>query len=158
MIDGIIESAFSLGQVAIEKIWPDPTKRAEEMRKLESLRQDGDIARLNAHVQLMLGQIETNQIDAKSDSKFQSWWRPAIGWTGAISLFLMYVPKAIAMTVMWTWQNIIIFQNTAAEDIGALQMVPFPDLGASDVIGLLISMLGVAGMRSFDKKNNINTK
>jgi len=34
----------------------------------------------------------------------------------------------------------------------------FPDLGVGDVVGLLMSMLGVAAMRSFDKVKSTDTK
>jgi hypothetical protein len=156
MIDGLLESAFSLGQVAIEKIWPDPTKRAEEMRKLEQLRQDGDIAKLNAHVQLMLAQAKINLADAQSDNWFQSGWRPAIGWVCAVSLGLMYIPKAIVMTAIWSWQNIVMLSNST--NVYKVVMIPFPDLGAGEVIGLLGSMLGVAILRSRDKEKGTNTK
>jgi len=37
--------------------------------------------------------LEIVDIDAKSSSKFQSWWRPAIGCVATISLFLYYVPQ-----------------------------------------------------------------
>lgn len=151
-----LSAAFDLGKVAIEKIWPDPTKRSEQMRMLEELRQKGDIAQLNAHVQLMLGQIQTNQLDAKSASSFQRNWRPAIGWVGAVSLALMYIPKALVMTYIWSWQCIIIMQSTT--NVYQIQIPAFPDLGVSDIIGLLMSMLGVAAMRSYDKKNGIDTK
>lgn len=151
-----ISAVFELGKTAIEKIWPDPTKRAEQMRMLEELRQSGDIERLNAHVKLMLAQVETNQIDAKSGNPFQAGWRPAIGWVGAVSLALMYIPKAIMMTVIWSWQCIVIMQTNT--NIYQIQLPMFPDLGVSDIIGLLMSMLGVAAMRSYDKKNNTDTK
>jgi hypothetical protein len=151
-----LSAAFDLGRVAIEKIWPDPTKRSEQMRMLEELRQKGDIAQLNAHVQLMLGQIKTNQIDATSTSGFQRNWRPAIGWVGAVSLALMYIPKALVMTYIWAWQCIVIMQQNT--NIYQIQIPAFPDLGVSDIIGLLMSMLGVAAMRSYDKKNGIDTK
>ena len=152
-----ISAAFDLGKIAIEKLFPDKTKRAEEMRKLEELRQNGDLARLNAHVQLMLKQAEINLADAKSGKWFQAGWRPAIGWVGALSLALMYIPKAIVMTAMWTWQC---WATLTAEsvDIATVVLPVFPDLGVTDIIGLLMSMLGVAAMRSVDKKNGVDSK
>lgn len=150
-------AAFDLGKIAIEKIWPDPTRRAEELRKLEELKQNGDIAELNAHVQLMLKQAEINLADAKSGSFFQSGWRPAIGWVGALSLALMYIPKALVMTFIWTWQCYAAL-TAEAVDVASVVLPSFPDLGVSDIIGLLMSMLGVAAMRSYDKKQGTNTK
>ena len=151
-----ISAAFEVGKIALEKIFPDPTKRAEQMRLLEQLRQEGDLERLNAHVKLQLAQANINLHDAKSKNSFQSNWRPAIGWVGAISLALMYIPKAIMLTVIWSWQCILIMQD--ATNMYQIQLPVFPDLGVSDIIGLLMSMLGVAAMRSYDKKNGTDTK
>ena len=151
-----LTAAFEIGKTAIEKIWPDPTKRAEQMRLLEQLRQDGDLQKLNAHVQLQLAQANINLQDAKSNKWFQAGWRPAIGWVGAMSLALMYIPKAIMMTIIWSWQCIVIMQTNT--NIYQIQLPAFPDLGVSDIIGLLMSMLGVAAMRSYDKSKGIDTK
>jgi hypothetical protein len=68
----------------------------------------------------------------------------------------MYIPKAIMMTVIWSWQCIIIMQQNT--NIYQIQLPAFPDLGVSDIIGLLMSMLGVAAMRSYDKKNGTDSK
>lgn len=151
-----LSAAFDLGKSAIERIWPDPIKRAEELRKLEELQQKGDLAELNAHVQLMLAQAKINIEDAKSNNLFQSSWRPAIGWVGAISLSLMYIPKALVMTYIWTVQAITILDSWDKES--QLTIPDFPDLGVSDIIGLLVSMLGVAAMRSYDKGKGTDTK
>lgn len=151
-----IAAIFELGKEALVRLFPDKTKRAEEMRKLEELRQKGDLAELNAHVQLMLKQAEINLADAKSTSFWQSGWRPSIGWVGAVSLALMYIPKAIVMTVIWTIQCASIISG--APDLSAVTLPEFPDLGVTDIIGLLVSMLGVAKLRSDDKRHGVDTK
>ncbi|AGN34140.1 hypothetical protein VPPG_00015 [Vibrio phage VD1] len=151
-----LSAAFELGNSVINKIWPDPVKQAEEQRKLAELYQNGDLEKLNAHVQLMLKQADINLQDAKSNNWFQASWRPAIGWVGAISLALMYIPKAIVQTYIWTYQAITILDDW--NGVAELVVPAFPDLGVGDVIGLLMSMLGVAAMRSFDKVKNTDTK
>lgn len=151
-----IDSIFKLGESLVSRIWPDPADQARELFKLKELEQSGNLAELNAHVQLMLKQAEINLADAKSGNFFQSGWRPAIGWVGAISLALMYIPKALVMTYVWSYQSIVIL--AAWDGVTALIIPTFPDLGVSDIIGLLMSMLGVAAMRSYDKKHGINTK
>ena len=93
-----ITALIKAGEMAINRIWPDPTKQAEEQRKLLELSQKGNLAELNAHVELMLKQAEINLADAKSGSWWQSGWRPAIGWVGALSLTLIYIPKALILT------------------------------------------------------------
>lgn len=151
-----ISAAFNLGNTLIEKLWPDPAKQAEEKRKLLEMQQQGNLAELQAHVELMTKQAEINLADAKSSRWFQANWRPAIGWVGALSLALMYIPKALVMTFIWSWQCYALL--SAATDVSTITIPAFPDLGVSDIVGLLLSMLGVAGLRSYDKKNGIDTK
>lgn len=150
-----ISAAFDIGKTAIERIWPDPIRRAEEIRKLEELRQNGDLAQLNAHVQLMLGQLEVNKAEAQHKSIFVAGWRPAVGWVGAISLCAMYIPKALVMTAFWVYQSYLVLNPT--EGVVIPELPEFPDLGTGDIIGLLMSILGVGAMRSFDKMKGTQT-
>jgi hypothetical protein len=151
-----LTAAFELGKVAIEKIWPDPAKRAEELLKLEKLKQDGQLAELNAHVQLMVGQISINAEEAKHPNWFIAGWRPGVGWVGVISLFFMYIPKAIVMTGFWCYQVYLTLSAEVGIIVPSLPM--FPDLGTGDIIGLLLSILGVGAMRSYEKKIGVETK
>lgn len=99
---------------------------------------------------LKTGQIEINKIEAAHKSLFVAGWRPAIGWVAAISLFLMYVPKALVMTGIWTIQCYEILDH--ATEMSAVSLPNFPELGTADIIGLVVSMLGMAGFRTFEKK------
>lgn len=151
-----IGALIKAGELAISRIWPDKEKQAEEQRKLLELAQTGELAHLSAHVELMLKQAEINLADAKSGSYFQAGWRPAVGWVGALSLALMYIPKALILTYVWTVQQLTMLN--AWDKTSPLAIASFPDLGATDIIGLMLSLLGVAAMRSYDKKNGIDTK
>lgn len=151
-VDDILETGLAIA----DRIWPDPTKKAEEQRKLLELHQNGDLAKLNSHVSLMLKQAEINLADSKSGSFFQAGWRPAAGWVGVISLFCMYVPKAIVMTYIWSYQALTILSRW--DGTGNMVLPAFPNLGATDIIGLLGSLLGVAVMRTYEKKSGINTR
>lgn len=151
-----VSAIVNVGLAVIDRAWPDPIKKAEEQRKLIELSQSKDLAELTAHVQLMTKQAEINLQDAKSVNWFQASWRPAIGWVGAVSLALMYIPKALLLTYIWSKQQLMILN--AWDGVQPLVIAAFPDLGVSDIIGLLMSMLGVAAMRSYDKKNGVDTK
>jgi len=59
-----LTAALDVGKSLIEKIWPDPVKQSQEIRKLQELHQRGDLAILNAEVQLLLGQINVNKAEA----------------------------------------------------------------------------------------------
>lgn len=75
---------------------------------------------------------------------FISGWRPAVGWVGVISLALVYWPKAVVLTALWTVQAYHAIQ-------GGLVIPAYPDLGLTDVLGLLASILGIGGMRTVEK-------
>ena len=137
-----LTAAFDLGKMAIEKIWPDVEKQAEEMRKLEQMKQNGDLAQLNAHVQLMLGQIEVNKIEAASNSIFVAGWRPAVGWVCVTVLAFNYI-------VVYLLEYAMLFVENAPELPARFDM--------SELWPLLLGMLGIGGMRSFDKSKGVQT-
>ena len=119
----------------------DPTKLMELELKLREIEQA-----------LLQGQIQVNIEEAKSTNMFVAGWRPAIGWVAAASLALMYIPKAIMMTYMWSLQCLVEIEANSG-------VIPtFPDLGAMDIIGLVTSMLGIAVMRTYEKKHGVHTK
>ena len=137
-----IAAALEFGETIIEKIWPDPAKQAEERRKLLELSQTGDLARLNAHVQLMLGQIKTNQIEAQHKSLFVAGWRPAVGWVCVSILAFNYIG-------IWLLEYLAAFFDSIPE-------TP-PRMDMSELWPVLLGMLGVGGMRSFDKHKGSQT-
>jgi len=143
-----LTAAFDLGKTAIEKIWPDANKRAEELRKLEELRQQGDLANLNAHVQLMLGQLEVNKAEAAHKSVFVAGWRPFIGWVGGVALGWQFV---VYPFLLWLWALL-----QAAAVIPAT-LAPPPVLNTSALMTIITGMLGIGAMRSFDKAKGTST-
>ncbi len=143
-----LTAAFDLGKMAIDKIWPDPIRRAEELRKLKELEQNGDLAQLNAHVQLMLGQLEVNKAEAKHKSIFVAGWRPGVGWVGAIGLAYQFILYPL---LIWLWA-ILQVKGIVPDGLEA------PRIFNTEGLWVLISaMLGVGGMRSFDKSRKVQT-
>jgi hypothetical protein len=101
-------------------------------------------AELDYELKLSLAQTEIDKIEAGSSDKFTSRWRPFVGWTCGVSLGFstMGVP-------LLTWLS-------ASIAAGKMQPVPTPDNGL--LITILVAMLGVGGMRSFDKLNGTARK
>lgn len=151
-----ISAVLSIGESLITRLFPDPAQQAQERLKLAEMAQKGDLAQLNAHVQLMLGQIEINKAEASHKSIFVAGWRPACGWVAATGLAVAFIPKALFLTFIWVWHCILIF-NATDVSISAVNLPAFPELGVSDLIGLLGAMLGVGVMRSFDKTKGTQT-
>ena len=138
-----IDSVFDFGKSVIERIWPDANKRSEEMRKLEELRQNGDLEKLKLHVQLLVAQIDLNKTEAQHPSVFVAGWRPFIGWCGGVSIAWAGVFHPL---LTWVWA---FFDMTGSP----------PNLIESTALGTIVTgMLGVGGMRSYDKMKRTDTR
>ena len=136
-----LSAILSIGSTAIQRIWPDPVKQAEEQRKLAELAQTGDLAILNSHVQLMLAQINVNAKEAESKSMFVAGWRPAVGWVCVSVLGYNYIGVSLL-----NYASLFFEFPTPPTPLNMTELWP-----------LLFGMLGIGGMRSFDKKNGSQT-
>ena len=143
-----LTALFDAGKMAIERIWPDPHKRAEELIKLEKLRDDGDARLLGAEVKLLVGQMEVNKVEAAHPSIFVAGWRPFIGWCGGWSL--AYAGIAYPL-LLWVWKIAQAFGWVSAE------MDPPPLTDNQTLVTIVTGMLGIGGMRSYDKKSGTET-
>lgn len=133
-IGSVIES---VGKVASDLITTDKERMELE---LEARRIDQAID---------LSQIEVNKVEAASNSVFVSGWRPAIGWIGAAALayqFLLYP------LMLWGW--------TYLQGTGWIpkELSPPPVLKADELWVILSGILGIAGMRSFEKTKGVAAK
>jgi len=137
-----ITAIFEIGKTAIEKIWPDPSKRAEELFKLEQLKQNGDLAKLQAEVSLMLGQIKINEIEAQHPSVFVAGARPAVMWIGAFGLAYAAIIEPMARFVAQ-----VVFSYTGA----------FPVLDTTITMQILFSILGLGAYRTYEKTKEVQT-
>jgi hypothetical protein len=133
-ISSIIDS---VGKVAGDLITTDKEKMQLEIenRKLDQA--------------IDLAQIEVNKEEAKSSSLFVSGWRPAVGWIGAAALayqFLLYP------LLGWAWKWLQAMNYVPAE------MSPPPLLDAEQLWVMLSGILGIAGMRTFEKQKGVASK
>ena len=137
-----LSALFDLGKTAIEKIWPDPSKRAAELLKLEELKQSGDLARMQAEVSLMLGQIEINKVEAQHPSVFVAGARPAVMWIGAFGLAYAAVVEPIARFVARVCFD---YQGE------------FPVLDTTITMQVLFGILGLGAYRTYEKTKEVQT-
>jgi len=133
-ISSIIDS---VGKVAGDLITTDKEKMQLEIenRKLD---QAIDIA-----------QIRVNKEEAKSSSLFVSGWRPAVGWIGAAALAYQFLAYPI---LGWAWKWLQAMGYVPAE------MSPPPLLDAEQLWVMLSGILGIAGMRTFEKQKGVASK
>jgi hypothetical protein len=131
----IVGDLITAGLKIIDKVIPDPAAKAEAQLKLMQLTQNGELAQLQADLQMAQGQVEIDKIEAASPSFFKSGWRPAIGWVCGVALATQFL-----IAPLGTW---------VAELRG--YHVTFPTLDMSTLMTLLFAMLGVGTMRTTEK-------
>jgi len=132
----LIGSIFDIGRTILDRLFPDPTQRAQAEFELFKAQQEGQFKEMDAELQRSLAQTNINAAEAANASLFVSGWRPAIGWLGAATLFYQYLLRPL---LPWG------LQATGH---------PVPDLPELDsgMFELVSLLLGLGGLRSFDKK------
>jgi hypothetical protein len=126
-------AGFDLIKTGLDKFFPDAD--TELKGKLAEAASE-----INNAYQLQLSQLEINKVEAGSASLFVAGWRPAIGWVCGVSLLYAALVEPIARfiaTVLFTYTGM------------------FPIINTELTLQILLGLLGLAGMRSFEKSKGI---
>jgi hypothetical protein len=119
----------------LDKILPDPQAAADAKLKALEMAQRGELATLDADMRLALGQLEVNKAEASTDI-FRGGWRPACGWVCAVGLAYSFLLQPI---LPWL-----------AALFGA-QVPALPSIDTDTLMVLLTGMLGLGGLRTFER-------
>jgi hypothetical protein len=130
-----ISAILDLGNTLITRIFPDPAQQADAKLKLLQMQQNGELASMTA-------QTDINKEEAKSSSLFVSGWRPAIGWVCALALAYQYLIRPLSGTIAGIF-NVVI--------------PPLPGLD-DNLWQLMMGMLGMGGLRTFEKVQGVASK
>lgn len=126
----IIDGIFKI----VDKILPDPQAKAQAQLEILRMNQAGEFKQIETDLQLALGQLEVNKIEAAAPDLFRGGWRPAVGWVCVIGLLYTYLGQPL---LAW------------ASGIWSVPTPPSLDLG--DLLILLGGMLGLGGMRTMER-------
>ena len=129
-------SFFDLGGKIIDKLFPDKDAANKAKLDLLKLQQEGQLKELELEYGLLAKQSDINLKEAESPNLFISGWRPAVGWTRVLGL---------AYSVLG--QPVMVACRVAA-----------PVTDTSILIQLLFALLGVAGLRTFEKAKGVASK
>jgi hypothetical protein len=124
-----ITAALDLGGKLIDHFFPDAAQAAQAKLELIKLQQSGDLA-------IMTAQTDINKTEASSGSTFTSGWRPFVGWVCAAAFAIQFVIGPLA-----EWTGILIGHPAK-----------LPQMDMSTMMPLLLGMLGLGGLRSYDKQ------
>jgi len=90
--------------------------------------------------ELALAQVSINKEEAKHRSIFVSGWRPFVGWTCGVALAYHFV-----------LQPLILFGVTVA----GVELPPLPSFDMGSLMTVLMGMLGLGGLRTYEKQKGL---
>ena len=117
-----------LANSVIGRIWPDKTEAEKQQ--------------LAAAVMVIQGQLDINKEEAKSPSLFVSGWRPALGWI-------------CGLACAWNWVGLPIAKLGLALYGVTIELSP---ADVSEMMPILLGMLGLGGLRSYEKIKGVAAK
>src|SRR6056300_685423 len=125
MIQALIGPATEL----IGKFVEDKDKKNELAHEIATMAE--------RHAQeLAKGQLAINAEEAKSRNIFIAGWRPFVGWTCGLALFVHFLGLPVTLFITG-WFD--------------LQHPPLPEFDMQSLMTVLLGMLGLGGMRTFEK-------
>lgn len=113
---------------------PDPNKRAEAKEEFER-----DL--MSAVMSAGEAQNKVNLAEAQHRSVFVAGWRPFIGWTCGVGIAWAFIGQPMA-----TW-----FLYAFYPDVP-----PLPQLQSDALFQLVLAMLGMGGLRTFEKLKGVS--
>lgn len=117
-----------LAGTVINKIWPDKSETEKQQ--------------LAAAVMVVQGQLDINKVEASNPSVFVSGWRPALGWV-------------CGAACAWNWIGLPIFKVALAFTAYKIEVSP---ANMTEMMPILMGMLGLGGLRTLEKINNVAAK
>ena len=132
-IAALLPSLLPVVGDVLDRFFPNKEERAKAEREIE--------AKLTAHLaSIDLAQLEVNKQEASHRSLLVAGWRPFVGWTCGLDLFYTYLVQPMATFVL--------------AQTGHLIQLPPVDLSA--MMPVLLGMLGLGGLRSFEKYKGVS--
>ena len=117
----------------LDKVIPDADERNRLAHKIATL------AERQAH-EIAKEQIKTNQVEAAHKSLFVAGWRPATGWICASGLGFNYIVVPLGnFYLALSGNNVVI-----------------PNLDLSQMLPVLMGMLGLGAYRTFEKTKGVS--
>ena len=127
----LAESVTGIAGKVLDKFVQDKDLKAK-------LDQELNMAFHNAN----LAQIELNKEEAKNTSLFVSGWRPSVGWICSFSLGYHFILEPLISYIL----------AIAGYDINP------PSFDFSQLSTILMGMLGLGGLRSYEKLKGVDRK
>ena len=132
-IAALLPSLLPVVGDVLDRFFPNKEEKARAEREIE--------AKLAEHLaKIDIAQIEVNKQEAAHRSLFVAGWRPFVGWTCGLALFYTYVAQPMATFIMAQTGD----------------LVQLPQLDLSTMMPVLLGMLGLGGLRTYEKFKGVS--
>lgn len=123
-----IDGIASLASNVLDRFFPNKTEQEKQ--------------EITMAMMVIQGQIDTNKVEAANPNMFVAGWRPYVGWVCGTGFAIQFVVAPIA-----EWGAAL-----------AGHPVKFPELDMGTLLTLLGGMLGIGGLRTFEKTKGVNRR
>lgn len=125
---------FEIGKTLLDRFIPDPEKKREAEMEMVRMAADGELRQV-------IAQLEINAREAQHPSVFVAGWRPFFGWVGGAGFLY-----AVVLQPMLVWY-------------GAARGWPTPPEVNLDLLWVVVTgLLGIGGLRTFEKTRGVESK
>ena len=128
MADPITNSVVGIAGKVLGKFVADKNLKMKLEHELKTQLQTANLA-----------QLEVNKLDAQHKSIFVSGWRPSVGWVCSLAMLYHFI---LAPMIQF------------AVGIAGIQ-VDLPEFDFSQLSTILMAMLGMAGLRTYEKQQKV---
>lgn len=143
IVDAAIDLVRDVGGKLIDRLWPDKIAQEKERAQAEfelfRLTQVERMTDKANDLALAVAQIEVNKEEAKSANLFVAGWRPFIGWICGASFAYSFLIGPIVTQV----------------SIAYGYNFPMPPIDMANMMYVLGGMLGLGGMRTYEKMKGV---
>lgn len=128
-----ITAILNVGNTILDRVLPDKQANDAAKAQLLSLQLSGDISST-------IAQIQVNQAEAASNSVFVAGWRPFVGWICGSAFAYAYIIQPFLQFILVACKVNI-------------DLSKIPVVSMAEISPVLLGMLGLGAMRSYDKAN-----
>ncbi len=90
--------------------------------------------------ELALAQVEVNKAEAASGSVWKGGWRPFVGWVCGTAFAYHFVIQPLAIFIVAAY---------------GMEIPALPEFDMGQLMTVLMGMLGLGGLRSFEKSKGV---
>jgi hypothetical protein len=130
----VLAPLLDVGKTLLDRFIPDPDAKRQAEAEFLSMAMQGELKQV-------IAQLEINAKEAMHPSMWVAGWRPAVGWVGALGLFYATIGQPVL-----AWLSV------------AKGWPAPPELNVDLLWVTLSGMLGIGGLRTYEKSKGVATK